>query len=154
MPEGQKGIGVEVGGPVTQNFNYDDLYRLTQANGEYRHEKDQLQRYRLAMAYDSIHSGRVAAQQRGTHRRTPCGCNIQSKEQLHEKVEIDHGKTHTDVEHDTSHTYGCHYAAPQTGSQVGTVGSMSLIIPFLGFDAFPDIPPVFQVGVLLLSNTA
>ncbi len=28
------------------------------------------------MVYDANGSGRVAAQQRGTHRRTPCGCNL------------------------------------------------------------------------------
>lgn len=101
-PEHQPGIGEEVGGPVSQTFAYDDLYRLKEANGEYRHEADELQRYRLSMAYDTIH-------------------NITSKEQLHEEVETEHGKTEVEVEHETSYTYSYQYAAAQAGSNVGSI---------------------------------
>jgi RHS repeat-associated protein len=101
-PEGQKGIGEEVGGPVTQSYVYDDLYRLTQANGEYRHNANDLRRYRMSMGYDSIH-------------------NILAKEQLDEEIEQEDGKTETEVEHKTSYTYGYHYAAPQTGSNAGSI---------------------------------
>jgi RHS repeat-associated protein len=101
-PEGQKGIGEEVGGPVTQSYVYDDLYRLKEANGEYRHNANDLRRYRMSMDYDSIH-------------------NILAKEQLDEEIEKEDGKTETEVEHETSYTYGYHYAAPQTGSNAGSI---------------------------------
>jgi RHS repeat-associated protein len=101
-PEGQKGIGEEVGGPVTQSYVYDDLYRLKEANGEYRHNATDLRRYRMSMDYDNIH-------------------NIVAKEQLDEEVEQEDGKTETEVEHETSYTYGYHYAAPQTGSNAGSI---------------------------------
>ena len=91
-----------MGGPVTQSYVYDDLYRLKEANGEYRHNATDLRRYRMSMDYDSIH-------------------NIVAKEQLDEETEVEDGKTEHEVEHETSYTYGYHYAAPQTGSNAGSI---------------------------------
>ncbi len=46
----------QYGGPVTQTFVYDDLYRLTSAEGRYDFNPDKRRTYSLAMAYDSIHN--------------------------------------------------------------------------------------------------
>jgi RHS repeat-associated protein len=45
----------EYGGKLTQNFHYDDLYRLVKADGEYTTARE-VQNYQFAMAYDAIHN--------------------------------------------------------------------------------------------------
>jgi RHS repeat-associated protein len=59
--------GKPIGGPSTQTYTYDDLYRLTSARGEYTYADNKLDRYSLDQTYDSIH-------------------NILSKDQRHEIV--------------------------------------------------------------------
>lgn len=59
--------GKPIGGPSTQVYGYDDLYRLTSANGQYVNKDNKLDRYSLTLGYDSIH-------------------NTVSKSQLHEVV--------------------------------------------------------------------
>src|SRR6185436_17378379 len=44
------------GGPASQTFAYDDLYRLTHAQGTYRFAPDKTRTYVFDMAYDSIHN--------------------------------------------------------------------------------------------------
>ncbi|MFA6902444.1 MAG: SpvB/TcaC N-terminal domain-containing protein [Gallionellaceae bacterium] len=45
----------EYGGKLTQTFDYDDLYRLVRADGEYTTARE-VQSYKFAMAYDAIHN--------------------------------------------------------------------------------------------------
>ncbi len=45
----------EYGGKLTQTFDYDDLYRLVRADGEYTTARE-VQKYEFAMAYDAIHN--------------------------------------------------------------------------------------------------
>jgi len=56
------------GGPTTQLFSYDDLYRLTHAEGTFQTAPNKTHTYGMDMAYDSIH-------------------NIVSKHQLHTIVQ-------------------------------------------------------------------
>jgi RHS repeat-associated protein len=56
------------GGPTTQSYRYDDLYRLVGASGTYQFNPDKTNRYELALSYDTIH-------------------NITSKRQHHEIVQ-------------------------------------------------------------------
>ena len=58
----------QFGGPTTQSYAYDDLYRLTGASGTYQFNPGKTDRYGLVMAYDSIH-------------------NIITKQQAHEIVQ-------------------------------------------------------------------
>src|SRR5574340_682897 len=44
------------GGPNKQQFGYDDLYRLTRANGEYKSAPDKARNYTLALTYDTNHN--------------------------------------------------------------------------------------------------
>jgi len=44
------------GGPTTQTFGYDDLYRLTNASGTYEFSPGKLNRYTFSQSYDSIHN--------------------------------------------------------------------------------------------------
>jgi RHS repeat-associated protein len=46
--------GKPVGGPSTQTFGYDDLYRLTSASGQYRNRDNKLDTYSLTLSYDTI----------------------------------------------------------------------------------------------------
>ncbi|ONI90753.1 sugar-binding protein [Saccharothrix sp. ALI-22-I] len=48
--------GKPIGGPSTQTYTYDDLYRLTSARGEYTYADNKLDRYSLDMSYDTIHN--------------------------------------------------------------------------------------------------
>lgn len=57
--------GKPIGGPSTQTYSYDDLYRLTSASGQYRNKDNKLDRYSFSLAYDTIH-------------------NVTAKHQLHE----------------------------------------------------------------------
>jgi RHS repeat-associated protein len=44
------------GGPNRQSFGYDDLYRLTSAQGEYKSAPDKTRNYTLALTYDTNHN--------------------------------------------------------------------------------------------------
>ncbi len=44
------------GGPTTQHFDYDDLYRLTSAKGTFQSSPDKTRAYKLDMGYDDIHN--------------------------------------------------------------------------------------------------
>lgn len=46
----------ELGGPAWQGYNYDSLYRLTGANGQFETRNGQYDSYSLAMAYSNIHN--------------------------------------------------------------------------------------------------
>ncbi len=48
--------GKPIGGPSTQTFTYDDLYRLTSAHGEYQHMANKVDSYDLSLSYDSINN--------------------------------------------------------------------------------------------------
>ena len=99
-------VGMQVGGPSTQTFEYDDLYRLTHAEGTYQPRTPRTDRYRVDIAYDSIH-------------------NAVSKNQVHEFVSdgnvIADGKT--------TYNYGYAYAGAQPHAP-STVG-----IYTMGYDA-------------------
>ena len=46
----------QFGGPVTQTFQYDDLYRLTGASGTYQFSPRKSRQYTLTMGYSTIHN--------------------------------------------------------------------------------------------------
>ncbi|WP_157367925.1 SpvB/TcaC N-terminal domain-containing protein [Alloactinosynnema sp. L-07] len=48
--------GKPIGGPSVQTFNYDDLYQVTSASGEYRNKDNKLDRQSLTLRYDSLHN--------------------------------------------------------------------------------------------------
>jgi RHS repeat-associated protein len=58
----------QFGGPTSQRFAYDDLYRLTHAEGSFQFSPSKTHTYTMDMGYDSIH-------------------NIQRKTQLHTLVQ-------------------------------------------------------------------
>nr|WP_264085164.1 SpvB/TcaC N-terminal domain-containing protein [Kibdelosporangium phytohabitans] len=63
-----------IGGPSSQTFGYDDLYRLTSASGQYTTKDNQQDKYTLALAYDSIHNTTTKTQHHeitGTPSPTP-----------------------------------------------------------------------------------
>lgn len=67
----------QFGGPVKQSFGYDDLYRLTQAEGSYRTSPSTQRDYRLEMAYDSIHN--ITSKQQADRVTHPGGVPITQK---------------------------------------------------------------------------
>jgi RHS repeat-associated protein len=46
----------QYGGPTTQTFAYDELYRLTKAQGTYQYAPNKTHTYSLDLAYDTIHN--------------------------------------------------------------------------------------------------
>ena len=46
----------QYGGPSSQTFRYDDLYRLVEASGAYQFSPDKTNRYTLALSYDSLNN--------------------------------------------------------------------------------------------------
>ncbi|HEX6686864.1 MAG TPA: SpvB/TcaC N-terminal domain-containing protein [Candidatus Limnocylindrales bacterium] len=87
-----------VGGPVTQTFSYDDIYRLTHAEGSYSPRTPGTDRYRADFTYDSIH-------------------NITRKSQTHENVK--NGNVQTIGK--TTYNYSYAYASgkPHAASTIG-----------------------------------
>lgn len=53
---------LSLGGASTQTFAYDDLYRLTDATGEYTGKDANLNKYTLSVGYDSIHNATTKVQ--------------------------------------------------------------------------------------------
>jgi RHS repeat-associated protein len=96
-PDGPE-VGMQVGGPSTQTFGYDDLYRLTHAEGSYQPRTPRTDRYRYDVSYDSIG-------------------NVTGKHQTHEMVSdgnvIVQGKTSYD------YTYTYAYGRPHAASLIG-----------------------------------
>lgn len=54
--------GKPIGGPSTQVYGYDDLYRLTSANGQYTYKDNKVDRYSLTLGYDTIHNTTTKSQ--------------------------------------------------------------------------------------------
>ncbi|MFJ7215016.1 SpvB/TcaC N-terminal domain-containing protein [Amycolatopsis sp. NPDC098790] len=46
----------ELGGPSTQTYGYDDLYRLTSATGSYRNDTSKVNQYKLELTYDTLNN--------------------------------------------------------------------------------------------------
>jgi RHS repeat-associated protein len=97
-PPSGPSVGTQVGGPSTQTFGYDDLYRLVHAEGSYQPRTPKLDKYSFDLSYDSIN-------------------NITHKSQTHQFVS--NGNTTTDGK--TSYDYPYAYAAaqPHAASTIG-----------------------------------
>ncbi|UVS78199.1 SpvB/TcaC N-terminal domain-containing protein [Actinokineospora sp. UTMC 2448] len=91
-------VGRQVGGPSTQTFVYDDLYRLTRAEGTYQSRNPRTDRYTVDLVYDSIH-------------------NITSKNQVHQLVSG--GNTITQHKTTYNHAYGYGGAKPHAPDRLG-----------------------------------
>jgi RHS repeat-associated protein len=96
-PDGPE-VGMQVGGPSTQSFQYDDLYRLVHAEGSYQPRTPHTDQYRLDLAYDSIH-------------------NITGKTQTHELVS--NGNVQTEGKLTYTFDYGYAGAQPHAPSTIG-----------------------------------
>ncbi len=81
----------QFGGPSTQTFAYDDLYRLTSASGSYKFMPDKERKYKLDLSYDTIH-------------------NMLSKRQVDEVVQPSGTATR---QHSTSYNWTYDYGGPR-----------------------------------------
>ncbi|MGH9893505.1 MAG: SpvB/TcaC N-terminal domain-containing protein, partial [bacterium] len=76
------------GGPTNQSFTYDELYRLTHAQGTFQYSPQKTHTYNLDLTYDTIH-------------------NIQRKNQLHQIVQPSAvAITQKKTSYDFSYLYG------------------------------------------------
>ena len=91
-------VGRQVGGPSVQTFEYDDLYRLTHAEGSYQPRTPHTDQYRLDLTYDSVH-------------------NITQKSQVHELVS--EGNVQTDGKLTYTYDYAYSGAQPHAPTTIG-----------------------------------
>lgn len=91
-------VGMQVGGPSLQTFEYDDLDRLVHAEGSYQPRTPHTDRYRLDLSYDTIH-------------------NVTSKHQVHELVSEGNVQTEGKLTYSYDYTYGA--AQPHAPSAIG-----------------------------------
>jgi len=90
--------GNQFGGPVSQSFQYDDLYRLTKAEGQFEYRQGRFHTYTMDMKYDNIH-------------------NIEQKTQVH-NIE---GGNKVQAQRGTSYDWTYDYAgnAPHAPTHIG-----------------------------------
>jgi RHS repeat-associated protein len=91
-------VGMQVGGPSTQHFGYDDLYQLTHADGTYQPRTPRTDQYSTDLTYDSIH-------------------NVTAKNQVHQFVSD--GNTTTDGKTTYNYAYSYGGAKPHAASITG-----------------------------------
>jgi RHS repeat-associated protein len=91
-------VGVQVGGPSTQTFQYDDLNQLVHAQGSYQPRGPKTDTYTVDLQYDSIH-------------------NITSKVQTHQLVS--NGNPQTDDKLTYDYGYGYTGAGPHQPITIG-----------------------------------
>jgi len=87
LPPSGPSVGTQVGGPSTETFRYDDLYRLVHAEGTYQSRGPQADNYRLDQSYDSI-------------------SNLTNKAQVHELVSNGNTKVDGKLTYTSAYTYG------------------------------------------------
>ena len=88
------------GGPFTQTFSYDDLYRLVGATGSYEFEPNKQNRYTFSQTFDSIH-------------------NVLARQQVHEIVQPpDNPITQHKTTYNNTYEYGG--PRPHAASHIGT----------------------------------
>jgi RHS repeat-associated protein len=92
----------EFGGPSTQTFSYDDLYRLVGATGQYQHSGTKTNKYTLAVGYDNIN-------------------NIVSKNQTNDEVTA---SGQVNPVHETTYNFAYAYAGPRPHAPT-TIGNLS-----------------------------
>ena len=92
----------QFGGPSTQTFTYDDLYRLTNAVGQYQHSGDKTNKYATTIAYDNIH-------------------NIVSKVQTNDVVQ---SSGQVNPVHETTYSFAYTYGGPRPHAPT-KVGSLN-----------------------------
>lgn len=120
-----------VGGPSTQAFGYDELYRLTSASGEYTGKDAKPNRYSLTMSYDSIHNATTKTQRHtitgpaGTASPSPFTLSSYDRGTPSGPVETpdDDPAAHADVQDKTSYDYTYSYQGerPHAPSRVGPI---------------------------------
>ncbi|MEV0618191.1 SpvB/TcaC N-terminal domain-containing protein [Nonomuraea sp. NPDC050404] len=88
-----------LGGPTSQTFTYDSLYRLTGARGEYQVAANKTDSYELSMSYDQLH-------------------NLTSKSQRHViKVGDGHEQVQKDTTYSQTYDFTSRPHAPETIGQ-------------------------------------
>ena len=102
-----------LGGPVSQSFGYDDLYRLTSASGTWQGARNEQERYTLTMAYDAIHNITHKSQ---THVRVPSN----GRELTQAKTTYDWAYAYSGAQpHAPTHIDGRRFTYDANGNQTG-----------------------------------
>ncbi|MFF0206179.1 SpvB/TcaC N-terminal domain-containing protein [Streptomyces sp. NPDC005017] len=110
-----------IGGPSSQTYAYDDLYRLTSSSGQYTDKDNQLNRYTLSLAYDSIDNTTTKAQHHEITGGTPAFPAGTGSPGPIEPVEDPANPV--DVQDRTSYTYAYEYGngKPHAPNEVGPI---------------------------------
>ncbi|MFJ7958180.1 SpvB/TcaC N-terminal domain-containing protein [Streptomyces sp. NPDC096319] len=110
-----------IGGPSSQTYAYDDLYRLTSSSGQYTDKDNQLNRYTLSLAYDSIDNTTTKTQHHEITGGTPAFPAGTGSPGPMEPVEDPANPV--DVQDRTSYTYAYEYGngKPHAPNKVGPI---------------------------------
>ncbi len=100
------------GGPVTQTFVYDDLYRLTSAQGTFDFNPSKRRSYNLTLAYDSIHN--ILSKQQTDSIAQPSGTPITQKKTSYHWL-----YAYTQKPHAPTHIGERSYSYDANGNQTG-----------------------------------
>jgi RHS repeat-associated core domain len=103
----------QFGGPTTQQFGYDDLYRLTHAEGTFDFGPGKRRSYRFDLAYDAIHN--IVAKQQNDVVTQPSGTPITQKKTSY-VFNYAYGSTHP---HAPTHIGNRTYSYDANGNQLG-----------------------------------
>ncbi|MEU3062887.1 SpvB/TcaC N-terminal domain-containing protein [Streptomyces subrutilus] len=110
-----------IGGPSSQTYGYDDLNRLTSASGQYTDKNNQVDKYTLALGYDSLHNMTSKSQR---HEITGGVAAFPAGAQSPGPIEpIDDPANAAEVQDRTSYDYAYAYggAKPHAPSRVGPI---------------------------------
>ena len=115
----------QYGGPVTQSFAYDDLYRLTGAQGTYDFNPSKRRTYNLTLAYDSIHN--IVSKQQTDVVAQPSGMPITQKKTSYHWLYAYAQKPHAPT-HIGERTYSYDANGNQTGWEHDQNGTRRTIV--------------------------
>lgn len=116
----------QFGGPSTQTFTYDDLYRLTAASGSYRSMPGKERRYRVGMSYDTIHN--IVSKQQSDEIVQPSGTTLEQRNTSYNWAYAYGGSRPHAATHIGDRTYGYDANGNQSGWQDDRSGARRRIV--------------------------
>ena len=130
----------QLGGATQYHYDYDDLYRLTHAEGTFDYQPDKQHSYQLNMVYDSIHN--IKAKTQLHNLRQPSGNLITQKKTTYDWAYAYAGEQPHAPTHIGERTFSYDANGNQTGWEHDKNGTRRTIV----WDAENRIQSIFDNG--------
>ncbi|HIE02842.1 MAG TPA: RHS repeat-associated core domain-containing protein [Thiotrichaceae bacterium] len=130
----------QLGGATQYHYDYDDLYRLTHAEGTFDFQPDKQHSYQLDMVYDSIHN--IKAKTQLHNLRQPSGQLIEQKKTTYDWAYAYEGSQPHAPTHIGERTFSYDANGNQTGWEHDKNGTRRIIV----WDAENRIQSIFDNG--------